>query len=42
MALKKGDRQNFETLRKAFLNGDAALVEVQRRSALWGGTARNT
>jgi hypothetical protein len=29
MALAKGHRANFETLRKAILAGDAALVECQ-------------
>ena len=29
MALRPGDRMNFDTLREAFANGDAALVECQ-------------
>ena len=29
MALRPGDRMNFDTLREAFLNGDAALMECQ-------------
>jgi len=29
MALLDGHRQNFETLRQAFLNGDAALMECE-------------
>jgi hypothetical protein len=29
MALRPGDRTNFDTLRQAFLNGDAALMECE-------------
>jgi hypothetical protein len=29
MALSPGDRTNFDTLRQAFLNGDAALMECR-------------
>jgi hypothetical protein len=29
MALRPGDRMNFDTLREAFANGDAALMECQ-------------
>jgi hypothetical protein len=29
MALRPGDRTNFDTLRQAFLNGDAALMECR-------------
>ena len=29
MALLPGHKQNFETLRKAFLNGDVALMECE-------------
>ena len=29
MALLPGHKQNFETLRQAFLNGDVALMECQ-------------
>ena len=29
MALRPGDRMNFDTIRQAFLNGDAALMECQ-------------
>jgi hypothetical protein len=32
MSLTKWDTNNFETLRKAFATGDAALMEVQRVS----------
>jgi len=30
--LRKGDRMNFETLRRAFVNGDLALVSAIRKA----------
>lgn len=30
MAIEKGYKTNFETLQKAFANGDVALVETKR------------
>ena len=32
MSLPIGHRRNFETLRRAFLTGDAALMECQHRA----------
>jgi hypothetical protein len=31
MAIEKGYKTNFETLQRAFANGDAALVETTRK-----------
>jgi hypothetical protein len=32
MKLKKADKKNFATLRRAFAGGDVALVDVRRRA----------